>query len=177
MFAHEHPVPDGDGRLLLDWVFPRPGLYRLVADFVPAGAAPQLLRRVVATSDTAGAMDAGVSAPAADLGAKIAGPTTVALDATASPRASRRASGSGSPTRQRAAVKDLEPWLGAAAHVVVARPGLTDVMHLHPNDRNDGSVAFDALFPVAGVYRLWAQFQRGGVVQTVSFTLAVGLRD
>ena len=175
VFAHEHPVPDGDGRLLLDWVFPRPGLYRLVADFVPAGAAPQLLRRVVATSDKAGPMDGSVTAPAADLGAKTTGPTTVALDASGVTAGQPSHlgltftdAGTGLPA------KDLEPWLGAAAHVVVARPGLTDVMHLHPNDRTDGSVTFDVLFPVAGVYRLWAQFQRGGVVRTVSFTLAVG---
>ena len=174
VFAHEHPVPDCDGTLSLDWTFPRPGFYRLVADFVPAGAAPQLLGRVVATSDTTRSIDAGIPAPAVDLAAKVAGSTTVAFDATGAT--------AGQPSRlvlrftdttTGLPVKDLEPWLGAAAHVVVARPGLTDVSHLHPADQNDGLVALDALFPVAGVYRLWAQFQRGGIVQTVSFTLRV----
>jgi len=34
-------------------------------------------------------------------------------------------------------------------------------------------VVFQVLFPQAGMYRLWAQFQRGGRLATVPFTVRI----
>jgi hypothetical protein len=39
--------------------------------------------------------------------------------------------------------------------------------------RGGPNVEFKAMFPVAGDYRIWTQFQRGGRVTTVSFTIRV----
>jgi hypothetical protein len=36
-----------------------------------------------------------------------------------------------------------------------------------------GQVMFHIVFPAAGAYRLFFQFQHGGVVQTASFTVEV----
>jgi hypothetical protein len=59
---------------------------------------------------------------------------------------------------------------------------LEDAVHSHPiaplaseGGPTEGgpTVVFRQRFPRAGMYRLWTQFQRGGEVETVSFTVAV----
>src|SRR4029077_7898469 len=41
-FVHDHPIWD-NGSFHYDVAFPRPGLYRVLGDFYPEGAAPQLI--------------------------------------------------------------------------------------------------------------------------------------
>ena len=41
-FAHVHPTLQSDGRFTLPLRFPYGGMYRMLADFYPAGAVPQL---------------------------------------------------------------------------------------------------------------------------------------
>jgi hypothetical protein len=59
-----------------------------------------------------------------------------------------------------------------------------EYLHSHPTDmlpegvdratrRGGPEVEFKAIFPSAGPYRIWTQFQREGKVATVSFTIEV----
>ena len=41
-FAHEHPVLDKSGEFHFEWKFPEPGMYRVLTDYYPKGATPQL---------------------------------------------------------------------------------------------------------------------------------------
>jgi hypothetical protein len=69
----------------------------------------------------------------------------------------------------------LEKYLGAWGHMLAVSEDLIDLIHLHPFLANGGPVAqFNVLFPRPGLYRLWTQFQRAGVVNTVVFTVPVG---
>lgn len=68
-----------------------------------------------------------------------------------------------------------EPYLGAPGHLIMVRQDGKEFMHAHPKGAmKDGRVVFDAHFHEKGVYRTWAQFQRGGKVLTFPFTLEVG---
>ena len=68
----------------------------------------------------------------------------------------------------------LEPYLGAWGHMLAVSEDLIDLLHLHPFLADGGpSVQFNVLFPRPGLYRIWTQFQRRGVVNTVSFTVPV----
>jgi len=58
----------------------------------------------------------------------------------------------------------------------------SEPIHSHPTDeipaegseaRNKPEVAFQALFPKPGCYRVWTQFQRHNRVLTFEFTLEV----
>src|SRR5262249_39571894 len=49
-FAHEHPVFTPDGWFRLTTTLPKPGTYRLLADFDPAGGTPQLAARTFSTA-------------------------------------------------------------------------------------------------------------------------------
>jgi hypothetical protein len=53
---------------------------------------------------------------------------------------------------------------------------LTDAVHSHPITpltSPGGPMIFQQRFPRAGAYRLWVQFQRGGSIATVAFTVDV----
>jgi hypothetical protein len=63
-------------------------------------------------------------------------------------------------------------------------PIRSDYLHSHPTEalpegteranlRGGPEVEFGAMFPEAGLYRIWTQFQRGGRVSTISFTVKV----
>jgi hypothetical protein len=68
----------------------------------------------------------------------------------------------------------IEQYLGAWAHAFVASDDLIDTMHTHPTYASGGpELQFDVYFPRAVTYRMWVQFQRLGVVNTVAFTIPV----
>ena len=46
-FVHDHPVIQPDGDFLYSLAFPKPGMYRVLGDFYPDGATPQLIAKTV----------------------------------------------------------------------------------------------------------------------------------
>jgi Heavy metal binding domain len=176
-FSHVHPVLRRDGSLGVDVDVPRPGSYELIADFLPEGGAPQMLHRAVVTAGYQGWL-AAAPAPPPDLGDKIDGNVRVHLTPP-DPRARREQlltfelhdPATGTP------VSDIEPYLGANGHLLIVSADFGAVFHSHPvaevSSARGPTVVFQALFPQAGIYRLWAQFQRAGRVATVAFTVAI----
>jgi uncharacterized membrane protein len=66
-------------------------------------------------------------------------------------------------------ITDLVPYLGAMGHCVVISQDTRQYVHVHPaqwrapasGEQGGPVVAFGALFPSPGRYRVWAQFQQG----------------
>jgi hypothetical protein len=79
--------------------------------------------------------------------------------------------------------QNIEPYLGAAAHMLAASGDLIDMIHNHPFAATDPAgkgyklLQFNMTFPRAEVHRVWIQFQRKGVVNTVAFNVPVQDRD
>ena len=46
-FVHDHPVFEPDGDFRYDIAFPKPGMYRVLGDFYPDGATPQLIAKTM----------------------------------------------------------------------------------------------------------------------------------
>jgi hypothetical protein len=73
----------------------------------------------------------------------------------------------------------LETYLGAWGHMLAASADLIDMVHGHPvaaadtNGNSEKQLRFSMAFPRAGVYRVWMQFQRSGIVNTVAFNIPV----
>jgi hypothetical protein len=176
-FAHVHPTLDSDGSLETSITVPRSAAYQLIADFVPEGAAPQLLQRSIVTADYAGPLNA-VPTLAEDLHDKVDEGLRAEL-IPPDPRAEREQLITFQLTDQAtgAPAADLEPYLGATGHLLVASADMSVVFHSHPvaevSSRNGPTVVFQVLFPRPGAYRLWAQFQRHGRVATVPFTVSI----
>ena len=70
-----------------------------------------------------------------------------------------------------AEVTDLEPYLGARAHMLIVAADLTEAIHAHPEVDAAPGLSFTPIIPRAGRYKLWIQFQRRGVVSTVPFVI------
>jgi hypothetical protein len=167
-FVHDHPRKGNNGVFTFIAVLPRPGMYRVLSDFYPRGGTPQLVAKTIIVPG--GPVTAGTSLEP-DLRPKKSANLEVSLKTE--------------PVRPNAGTKtmlffDLSPaqglelYLGAWAHMLAASGDLIDMIHTHPFLADGGPrVQFNLMFPRAGVYRLWVQFQRNGLVNTVSFDVPV----
>jgi hypothetical protein len=70
--------------------------------------------------------------------------------------------------------ENMQKYLGAWAHMLAASDDLMDMIHEHPFIADGGpQMQFNLIFPRAHTYRVWIQFQRNGVVNTVAFNVPV----
>ena len=177
-FAHEHPKLRADGSFELAVTLNRRVPYRVVADFYPKGGTPQFLAKTIFPS---GASLVPPPTLVADLSPKASANLTVELvTEPAQPIA-------GQETLlffRVAPHAGLEPYLGAWGHLLAASDDQVDVMHDHPlyvdgvpppdlKAASPARIQFNLIFPRERIYRVWVQFQREGVVNTVGFNLPV----
>jgi hypothetical protein len=173
-FVHTHPDRQAGEPFHLDVRFPKPGMYRVLSDFYPAGGTPQLITSTVMVPG------AGFSL------AQQRTPIDMSPKATENSRAemsvlpSRPIAGQQTSLRVRVSPNDgIEPYLGAWGHMLAVSADLIDMLHQHPAAAVDARIQsykelqFNMIFPRPGVYRVWAQFQRLGVVNTVAFDVPV----
>ena len=171
-FLHDHPVPQADGTFLFDAVFPKSGMYRVVADVYPTGGTPQLIARTVfAEGGPNDPVNLGDASLQPDIGVQHGTNTDVELE-MAPPQPI-----SGTKTLLFFRMKPadgLEKWLGAWAHMLAASNDTIDLIHEHPFIADGGpQMQFNLIFPRAKTYRVFLQFQRKGVVNTVAFNIPV----
>ena len=170
-FAHDHPVQQADGVFVLDVALPRPGPYMAIAEFLPLDGSPQIFQQVFTTGDPFGTP----ATPPVETAPQVVDGLRISIDA------STLQSGQASTIRFRiddaasgAAVTDLEPYLGASAHVLIVPADLTEAIHGHPDEGMRGpDLSVDAVIPRPGRHKLWLQVQRTGRVVTTSFTIDV----
>ncbi|WP_232664620.1 hypothetical protein [Pseudonocardia sp. TRM90224] len=172
-FQHVHPEMAADGTWSVPLTLPAGGSYRAFADFAPTGGAGTTLGVDLAAP---GSFEPKTYAPSRT--AKVDG-YTVSLTGELVP-------GQGSPVTLSVAkdgkpVTDLQPYLAAYGHLVALRGGDLAYLHVHPEGQpGDGrtpagpEIKFVAEVPSAGDYRLFLDFQHGGVVRTAEFTVATG---
>ncbi|HLH38922.1 MAG TPA: heavy metal-binding domain-containing protein [Bryobacteraceae bacterium] len=166
-FVHDHPKYDGKGEFRYAAAFPKPGMYRVLGDFYPAGATPQLAPKTIFVGG--GPVSLAATKLAADTGPKKGANSEVDLVMGAPPVA-------GAPAQlffEFKPASGLERYLGAWAHMLAASDDLIDLLHEHPYSADNGRIEFDLTFPRARTYRLWVQFQRDGAVNTVAFNVPV----
>jgi hypothetical protein len=167
-FIHDHPVLQPDSSFRYTAKLPQPGLYRLLGDFYPTNATPQLIAKTIIVPG----------------GGPLA---TAKLDPDLSPKHGENMEVelvmdppqpiAGMKTLMFFRVKPaegLEQYLGAWGHMLAASDDLIDMIHTHPFLADGGpQIQFNLIFPRARTYRVWVQFQRKGVVNTAAFTVPV----
>jgi hypothetical protein len=167
-FAHEHPEPVAPGVFEFTWKFPQGGGWRALCDFFPAGATPQLIPQTI------------LLAPSAPTPAP---PSAANLQASLRLEPAQPLAGEQTLLFYRLSPREeFEPFLGAMGHMLVASADLIDMVHTHPF-LIDGAPAappadhkliqFNLIFPRAGRYRVWSQFQRAGRVNTFAHDVEV----
>ncbi len=192
-FQHIHPAMGADGTYRVTATLPESGTYVLYNEFAQGGQTV-LDRREI----TVGAPSALAASLAPDVAPKTVGGVTVALDAPQTIRAGVDTHLTFALTEGGQPVRDLVPYLGAAAHIAVASADTTDFAHTHGVAVGDAAggghggmsagagteshappatfgpqVGVDYTFDRPGLYRVWAQFSHAGEVITVPFTVQV----
>jgi len=167
-FLHNHPVFQPDASFRYDnLTLPKPGMYRVLGDFYPDGATPQLIAK---TMFVAGTPPAAVHL-SRDYSPKDANNLQVEFR-TEPPQAV-----AGLKTQLHFTIKPadgFEKYLDAWGHMLAASEDLIDLIHTHPFIADGGpNVQFNLTFPRPGNYRVWVQFQRNGVVNTAHFDIPV----
>ncbi|HEX4133032.1 MAG TPA: heavy metal-binding domain-containing protein [Bryobacteraceae bacterium] len=171
-FLHDHPVFGDDAKFRYDLTFPKPGLYRILSDFYPEGATPQLIQKTVIVPGT-----------------KETGPPLAAAaltrDYSTKQTANMRVSLTTDPPQPIAGQKTMmffhlepadgiEKYIGSWAHMLAVSDDLVDMIHTHPFIADGGpEMQFNVYFPRERMYRVWVQFQRKGVVNTAQFDIPV----
>jgi hypothetical protein len=166
-FLHDHPIYAPDGTFYYDLAFPKPGMYRVLGDFYPDGATPQLIAKTVLVPGTAPA------------------PVSLTRDYSTKDAENLQVEFTTDPPQPIAGIKTLlyfhvkpvegfEKLLGAWGHMLVASDDLIDMIHTHPFIADGGpQVQFNVTFPRPRPYRIWVQFQRNGVINTAHFDVQV----
>ncbi|CAA9369792.1 MAG: FIG00995371: possibly secreted protein [uncultured Nocardioides sp.] len=169
-YQHLHPTRDADGTWATD-VALTPGSWRVLADLTPAAG-----RGITLGADLAvpGRFrpDAGAPQRLTDTvdGYEVTVTGGLAAGGSSHLTVSVRRDGED--------VLDLEPYLGAYGHLVALREGDLAYLHVHPEAGRPGpDVPFVAEVPSEGRYRLFFDFQHGGVVRTASFVLGTEGHD
>ncbi len=173
-FRHIHPEKQPDGTFSLDVKFPHPGMYRILSDLYPTGGTPQLIASTMMIPGP------GFKLEPAKLSPDLKPKKTENLEVELVTDPPEPLAGFKTMMFFRLKPNDgIEPYLGAMGHMLAASSDLIDLMHTHPiyiTDPDEGAVKqiqFNLIFPRAGIYRVWTQFQRKGVVNTVVFDVPV----
>jgi hypothetical protein len=176
-FEHIHPELRPDGSLDVEIQVPRAGVYQMIADFVPVGGAPQLVQKSFVTAGYQGALLEVPMLPQDTTDKIVKGTRVKAFVPESVAGREQLITFEFEDATTGAAITDLEPYLGAAGHLLIASADLAIVAHSHPvaelSTTGGSDVVFQVLFPRAGMYRFWVQFQRRGQVIAASFTVPV----
>ena len=171
VFRHEHPVLGDDGVFRIEATFDRPGTYRLMADFYPKGATPQMYPMTLTTSGFEEPVETLVPAIGPDREPKRDRNVTVSL------RTEPPEPVAGLLTLlffELNTARGLQKFLGAWAHMLAVKDDLVTLIHGHPSIADGGKlIQMNVIFPEPGMYRLWVQVQRRKKVNTVPFTVQV----
>ncbi|QHW31558.1 hypothetical protein GZH47_12370 [Paenibacillus rhizovicinus] len=177
-FMHMHPVETAEqGVFDASVTFPAAGRYELIADFKTPDGSQQWQSTWVQTGGASGKRQAEPALAADQQLTRAADGMAVSLAFDKAPKAGESAAltfsfadqATGSP------VRDLQPYLGAAGHVVILDAEAKHYLHVHAMDDPGGPTAmFHTTFPSSGLYKIWGQFQRKGRIVTVPFVVKVG---
>ncbi len=178
-YHHEHPEPTATpGEYTFSFMVRKPGAYRVWADLVPVATGEQEYVTADLPAETKGEPLANREET---MTATVEGMTyTVTF---------KEPLEVGGPSLGTLTVKDakgevflsLEPVMGAYAHLVGFSEDFKTIAHIHPmgeeptkeTDRGAGKLDFHIVPEQAGLLRLFAQVQIGGVSKFAPFTLSV----
>jgi Cu+-exporting ATPase len=196
-FQHVHPAPTGQpGEFAIEVTFPVAGTYILYDEFLRANG-----QELVQRDELAVGAPSGPAALAEDGAPKdVGGDARVTLRGADAARAGQETTFTFrlEDPRTGEGIRDLQPYLGAPAHVVILSEDAQRFAHTHGEQVGAGAgghagqagaghgdhdapdaaygpeIAFRYTFPAPGLYKIWGQFQdhRGRVI-TADFVVRV----
>jgi hypothetical protein len=193
-FVHEHPEAKPDGSYELAYRFPKADNYILYSDITPQGASHnqvfKLTKKVGSGSEAKPDLTPSASFKAEGYEYQLVSEPSSLVSGKSS-TVTIRVSKGGKP------VTNIDNYLGALGHMVIISEDKEEFLHAHPEDHahtdaekkdpNHGhshatapapaakgpNISFMTLFPKAGKYKVWAQFNIDGKVRTAEFVVSV----
>ena len=193
-FAHIHPEPQAGaaGEFAVDHTFPRAGDYVMYAEFALEGKTDEVHRFDV----RAGGQPGASASLTEELSPATSGDYTASITPQGEVKAGEPAGFVLNIERGGQPVSDLQPYLGAAAHVVVLDETASGFAHVHavagsepPAAMGEGAmekegaeemevpmsfgpqVAFTHTFDEPGPHKVWAQVEHNGQVLTFEWVV------
>jgi len=181
-FYHIHPMPVAGGVFRVSHVFPHGGDYKLFADYTPTGASgriegfdlkvdgpPRPVYTLTPMQPEVATVDGMRMTMTADKPLRTGQDINFAMSMVDAK--------TGRP------IRDLQRYLGAWAHIAVVSQDLEDFIHVHPFEDADvtgpiskpspGTIRTATGFRRPGLYKWWAQVERGGKVTDFPFVFRV----
>ncbi len=177
-FMHEHPEMSPDGTWTYRATFPAGGEWWVYGDVAPEGKGSRVLVAKIAVHGDEPTQTMHVD----NLGPSSQGGLTGRVEMPAPIEVGKMAEVIVKLTDQKSGqpASDIQPYLGAAGHLMIIHEDGQTMVHSHPAHGADadarvkeGEVRFNARFPKPGRYVAYSQFNRGGMIRTLGYTLEV----
>jgi hypothetical protein len=174
-FQHVHPTMASDGTWTASLAAMAPGTYRAYASFITKNTSGTPIALVLSKQFTVAGTATSTELPAAAPSTQVDG-YTVTLSGEL--MAGMEHTLTATITKNGKPVTDLQPYLDTYAHLTAFHQRDMAFAHLHPQgtvngDHGGPTLTFDAAMAAAGDYRLFLQFQTGGVLHTAALTVHV----
>ncbi|KIF02289.1 hypothetical protein PL81_30815 [Streptomyces sp. RSD-27] len=175
-FQHIHPVMAPDGAWTAELAALAPGTWRMFTSFTPDSGSGKGKDLVLSRTVTVPGNVAATPLPAPATTAEADGYT---ITVKGQPMAGMAHPLTVSVSKDDKPATGLQPYLETYAHLTAFHEGDQAFAHLHPTtevtgDNGGPDLAFHAVLPTAGNWRLFLQFQTGGKLHTAALTLNVG---
>lgn len=170
-FNHIHPEEQTDGTFNISETFPGGGKYLLFVDYKPKGASGKVKMLEI---DVKGIPLKTSKIATEKLVSKVDN-YTVTLTNGKDLKTDRGQLLKFTVEKEgkRLEEKDIQPYLGANAHIVMIAKETKDFLHIHPISDKKFPIYAETQVKKAGLYRMWVQFKIDGIVRTADFTVNV----
>jgi hypothetical protein len=170
-FRHIHPQEQSDGSFAITETFPSGGKYIFYFDFKPSGSTAIVEEQEITIKGNTADVEP-------DFREKLSSDTdgyTLSLENGKDFKTNRTQPFSVLIKKdgRKISEKEIEPYLGANAHIVMIGKDDRNFLHIHPVKNADYPIYAETKIDKAGIYRIWVQFQTKGKVHTADFTVNV----
>lgn len=170
-FHHIHPKEQTDSTYIVSETFPKGGKYILFTDHKPQGAAQAVDKKEVTVKGNSDSNKANFTPKFVSVvngyTATLENGNNLKTNKTQLLEISIEKDG------KKLSENDIEPYLGATAHIAMIGKEDKEFLHIHPISDKRFPIYAETHINKQGIYRLWVEFQTNGKVHTADFTVNV----
>lgn len=154
-FDHIHPEEQADGKYAVSETFPNSGKYIIYTDFKTSNSSATVNKQEI---EVAGNVAAKPDNTKNKWVSKVDGYTVTLVNGNDCKTNRPQHMGISIEKNGKFITgNDIQPYLGAVAHIAVINKADKDFLHIHPTSNEKYPIHAETRFEKAGVYRMWVQ--------------------